>query len=272
MAKYPVEKWIEEAVKDPEKGNASGFALCHCEGAMRKEVHSIKFGGQIQWTVKDLAKVFNSKAEEFAEPLAGSQLFELQVFYGRDESEGTKNFRVTGALNLDGLGTEGPSEKGMLHQGMRHLEAATKMVFEKDALLFNTMSGVIKTLSDNYREATTELKDATKIVHELVQEKITADDERERKRLEYERSTAERSKWIGMVPPLANQLTGREIFPTETAKAALLDSIGDSLDESQIAALAGILKPEQMALLSGIMADRVKRLNEKNRQGGNNGQ
>jgi hypothetical protein len=260
--KQTLESWIEEAVTDAEKDKpCSGFVLVHVAGA-ESEIDGIKFGSKA-WTAEDLASRFMHKAQSYSQELSGAQYFKLLAFYGEKEAGASHPFKVDGEIFHDGMSSEDASPKGMFAQAMRHTEAITRLTYEKDGMLFAQMGAVIKTLAENYKDASHELRDATQIVHELVREKIQRESDNEMKRLEYERGTSERRALMGMVPPALNQLTGREIFPQGYADTKLLDTIGDSLDEDQIAKLATVLKPEQMALIANRFASKLQKVREE---------
>ena len=63
-------------------------------------------------------------------------------------------------------------------------------------------------------------------------------------KLQFERDTEERRKWLNFAPPLINTLLGRDIFPQSTADTPLVESIAESLTEADIMKLASSLKPE----------------------------
>lgn len=263
-SKHTLESWFNDVARDDQKeGQLTAVALMFCVNASRKEVYTLKLGSR-EWTTADLAKFMRNKAESYAAEMSGSQQFELQAFYGgRSEPEANKLFRVAGELDLDGLQTEGPTKEGMFQQGMRHLEAATQACYAKDKVVFEQMSKVIDVLSSRFSEASHELNDATKLVRELVQEKIISEDERETKRLQFQRATDERKAMLRLLPPLANTISGKEIFPQSTADSALIESIEESLSEEQIMALSGILKPEQMGLLMARFEKKLKKTREE---------
>lgn len=266
MATQSIQSWIEEVANDPAKSKpCTGFALSHVVGTTRKEVDSVLFGSK-SWTTEELAKRFKYKADNHASELPGVQYFELAAFYGTTEAQAFKTFRINGALEYDGISSEGPTGQGMFQQGMRHLEAMTQATFRKDAHMFETMKEVVDIVTKRYHEASVELRDATQIVNQLVREKIESEVKQDKERLEYERSTQERKMWLGLLPPLANTITGREIFPQSFADSKMVEAIIDSLDEEQIAQLGGILKPEQMAIFANRATNRLRQLREKREQ------
>jgi hypothetical protein len=80
--------------------------------------------------------------------------------------------------------------------------------------------------------------------------------------MEYERSTAERKKLMGFIPPLVNTVTGKEIFPQATSDTALVETITESLTEEQVQQLMGILPAE----LAGPLANRMLQHMEKKKR------
>jgi hypothetical protein len=83
-------------------------------------------------------------------------------------------------------------------------------------------------------------------------------------RLQYERATGERAKWMGLLPAAINGITGKEIIPQGTADTQLLETIAESLDEEGILKLAnsGAIKPEIIPLIMKRFTQIIQRKRE----------
>lgn len=264
MARQTIEQWIHEVLTDPDKnGPCTAIALVHRVGVKEQELHSTKLGGR-QWDAKGLAKMFLSKAENYASELPGVQTFNLLAFYGdRSEWEAIKPFMVNGEADTGGLATEGPTKEGFLQQCMRHTEAMTQMALRNNQAVMQAMQGMMEQVVRENMSLRRENQEATTIVRDAVIRLTESKEDRAMKRAEYERKTAERQQWLSFGPALINAILGREVFPQASADTALVDMIANSLEEDDLQKLAasGVIKPH----LLGPLAQRMAQTLEKRR-------
>jgi hypothetical protein len=108
-----------------------------------------------------------------------------------------------------------------------------------------------------------ENRDAFAIVKEMLMKQSLDDHKLRKERLEYERSTKERAKWMTFLPALVNSLAGREIFPQGTADTALVESIADALPPEAMGQIAAMLPPEVMGVIAGRLTEIVERKNRE---------
>lgn len=265
MARQTLDQWIREALVDPDKdGRCTSMALVHISGphAAEKEIHTIRFGSKPQ-EPRELAALFRGKAESYAAETTGVQTFCVLAFYdNRTEPQARKPLMVHGENDYGGLATEPPTKEGQTMQGMRHMEAVIQLAFRQTQMLFDASNQTTKALLDQNRQLMQENRDSFEIVKELMIKQIEGNHKHEMEALEYQRRTTERSKWLGMAPALVNSLVGKNIFPQGSADTALIDSIMDSLDETSIQQLAGIIKPEVWAPLASRMSERLRQRRE----------
>lgn len=268
MAKHTVEKWIQEALTDTEKeGACTAMSLVHMiAGAGKQEIHTIKITAAKKWTAKDLHSVFRGKAEGFAAELPGVQTFALLAFYdNRSEPEAKKPFTIQGEQDFGGTGgTEGPNTAGMLAQGMRHSEAVIQMSFRQSAMLFEIMRGALQELGQTNRQLMVENRDAYTIVQKIMLEQGDRRHVHNLELLEKQNAQQQKKMLMALAPPLINTLTGKEVFPQATSDTALLDAIGDRLDETTVRQLAasGVIPQDIMGLLMARFGERLKKKRE----------
>jgi hypothetical protein len=243
-----LESWIKDAVTDDDKeGHITMLACVHIShGAERDEIHAVRFSGKT-WTAKELARLFRGKAEAYAQNIPGMQGFALLAFYGgRDEAEAKHRFNVMGEGEYgdDGVGiTEGPDAKGLLGQGMRHLEIATQTMMRQTAIVLDASNRTIAALTDQNEKLMRENHEALSVVKEIVMSQVQSQQEFKMKQMDHLRSTEERKKWLTFAPALINSLLGREVFPQSTADTSLVETIAEALSEKDIQQLAGSLPP-----------------------------
>lgn len=258
MAKQSLESWIHEAMVDPEKDKPiSQITLVHIAGS-ENEIHSVKFGSK-QWTPAELSTLFRHKAESYSQELSGVQTFALLAFYGgTTEQQARHPFVVSGATDFQ-LTTENADAKGITQQSMRHLEVQAQMYSRGQAVIIDAQQRLIETLTRNALEDRRENRELIGILKDVVLTQATNNHEHKMKELEYERSSAERKKWIGFLPGLVNNILGKEVFPQSTADTALLETIADNLTPDQLEKLGSTLKPEVL----GPIAERFSKHFEK---------
>jgi len=266
MAKQTLDQWIREALLDETKdGKCTAFALVHIAGK-EVEVHVQKLGSK-PWDPKELALIFRKKAEDHCSDIAGMQTFNLLAFYGgRNECQARRPFTVHGEQSADQaqLMTEGPTPQGIVQQSMRHNEALMQLALRHSASMVEASSRMIDRLTAQNEKLSNDVMEATAIVREIAFERQDVADERKMKRLEFQRSTEERKKWLSFGPALVNSVLNREVFPQATADSSLIDTIVDSLSEDDIMKLggSGIIKPEIWGPLAQRMAASLKRRRE----------
>lgn len=261
MKRQTLDQWVRECLLDPDKdGKCTAMTLVHMQGQAEKELHTVRFGPK-PWDPKELAALFRGKAESYAAEMMGTQTFNLLAFYAdRGEPQARKPMLIHGETDHHGM-TEPPTKEGQTMQGMRHMEAVIQLAFRQTAMLFESSQSTITQLVQQNGTLMRENRESFEMMKELMIRQIQTDDERIMKRLEYERKTAERSKWLGMAPALVNTLSGRDIFPQANADTALIDAVVDSIDEEGISKLSTIIKPEVWAPLASRMAKRLQMRN-----------
>ena len=264
MARQTIEQWIHEALTDPDKQKpCSAIALVHRQGVRELELHTTKLGDRV-WDPRALAKMLQSKAENYAAELPGVQTFNLLAFYGGDAQwEAIKPFNVNGAEEYPGMATELPTKDGFLQQAMRHTEAMTQMCLRQMAAMTGQISTMFEQVTRENMSLRKENQEAVLIVRDAIMKMSESREESEMKRLQFARASDERRQWLAFGPALINSLLGREVFPQNNADTALLEAITNSLteDDMQKLAMSGIIKPH----LLGPLTQRMSKILESKR-------
>ena len=258
-----LDMWIREALSDPDKdAKCSMISLVHMVGSQEKEIHTTKFSPGKAWDEKELADMFRSKANGYAQDLPGIQTFQLLAFYGdKTVPQAFQPFTVNpGEQNAHlGLGTEAPTETGKIQQMMRWNDQLLSQVYRRQAVLDEHSMRIIDRLATHNERLTHENQDAYTIVKEMLMEKALNEHNRKMELAKFERETGERRKWLSFAPVLVNTVLGREIFPQSTADTVLIETLADSVTEDEIKMLSQFLKPE----IAGPLAARMDAYMEK---------
>jgi hypothetical protein len=261
-SRQTLEQWIHEALTDLDKLKpCSALSLVHRAGVREQEIHTTQLGTR-QWNAQELAKMFLGKAENYAAELPGTQTFNLLAFYGGNPQwEAIKPFMVAGQEELPGLSTEAPTKEGLVQQAMRHTEAMTQAMMRQTQVLTGAMNQMFEQVVRENLNLRRENQEATVIVRDAMLQLTGNREDSAMKRLEFERASAERAKWLSFGPAFVNTLLGREVFPQSTADSALIDTIADNISEDDIQKLAatGVIKPEVWGPLAARMAKSLER-------------
>ncbi len=268
-----LDKWIADAINDPDKDGRkiSQIMLVHMQGTQQQELHTFKFAG-VQTTPKELADMFRGKAETYSQDLEGRQMFQLLAYYGTAESEARHPFVVQKAADptAGGLMTEPPDATGQTMQMMRHKESAHTaisgllgQVYARQQAMDNHSLRMIEQLSTMNNHLTAENFQNFGMIKELLF-KLADDTHKQRMdEMQFQRASETRKKLIGMVPALANTLTGREVFPLAAEDTAIVESVAENITEKQIEGLMQLGLPPE---LLGMLASRVQKHLAKKRE------
>jgi hypothetical protein len=248
-----LEQWIREARADLEQeGPLRALQLVHKIGSTDEEVCTKRVGNM---TDKDLADMFQAKAETNAQDLSGMQMYGLLAMYGENGTpSGRLPFAVRGKLDYseEGNATEEPNERGKTQQGMRLLEIICQQAFGERKQLMQWMSNITEQTQRHNIELQRENREAFGIMKEVMFTEAKRQADNKLQLLAFERETAERQKWLKLLPAIANNVLGREIFPQGTEDTVLVESVIEKLDPSgdEFHKLAAVLPAEIMAPLA----------------------
>lgn len=255
MARKTISQWIQEAFTDPDKtGKVSRFTLVHKVGVGDDEVHTTRLdAGGRQWTAEELGGMFDGKARVFCQDMQGVQTFQLRAYYGtasEPEAKYTFLVNVSPEMFSSGLATEAPTNEGRMQQKMRHDEMLMQQVYRRQQQLDDHSLRLIDVLSNRVTGLMSENADAFNIVKELIAARETRQHEITMKQLEFMRSSEERKVFLRFLPPLLNQVIGREVFPVGTEDTALIEAAAEAISPDDFMKLAAVIKkPELMGPL-----------------------
>ncbi len=254
--------WIRETLlEEIDDKQCSMIALVHMQGQLQKELHTVKFAKGKNPTPEELARLFKSKAEAYAQDLPGVQTFQLLGFYGSDQPQAFQPFTVTPAAG-EGMYSEAPTEQGRLGQSMRHADMLIGQVYRRQDQMDAMSLRMIELQNNIIVKLTHENHEAHEITKNILMEKALDNHNHVMKQLEHQRSTAERQKWMTYLPALVNTVLGREVFPISTQDTALVEGIADAMTEEDVMKLAAVLPPTMM----GPLAMRMTQFMEKKKK------
>lgn len=270
MARQTLRQFIAECLLVAEKQDlygikkCSGFALVHDRNGTQFELKVIKIGAR-QWDPKELADILESTADTFAGGVPGVQQFQVLAFF--DDQSQPQSFypfrRNGGDAEQAGLMTEPPTQAGLMGQLMRLFEANTRTSHHYAASTFATMERVIVRLDQRCALLEEEQHDTIELTKELIFQRASDEHGRKIAILELEEKAKTKEAIVRLLPPLANRVFGKEVFPQATADSAIIDQMAESLTQDQIVKLNGILTPQQWGLLADRLVQSLEKKAEK---------
>ncbi len=265
-----LEGWIREAMivdASSHGGPITAIALVHMKGMSQDEIYTARFGGTPQ-EPRELSELFQHKAESYAQDLSGTQTFCLIAFYNNSNEPGAKHpFAVTSQQDFSNdLVTEGPNGTGVLQQMMRHYEVQTQATFKKDGMLTEALLRTVGEQNLTITALLRENREALELAKVAVLQYAANEHEHKMKEKEYERATLERQMFFKYLPPLANTILGKEVFPVGTEDTAIIEAIAESLTEDQAKKLAENLPPTVVGIIFNRLEKSMKTKQLKNAQ------
>lgn len=265
-----LERWIRQQMNLNRKdGPLVRLDLVHMGASKQPILFSEEIGSGAD--SQDLASRIMQEAENDAEGLGGVQRYDVQGFFEKAKTaKAHHRFRLHVAdeyqSDSDGYGSEPANAKGHLSQLMRHNEA---MFRQTTAYSFDMMRTLAKenehlrkrceTLEGKFHEQAEAYEELISLQHERELETYKA--QRKEERMDEALSTL---KMIG--PTLVNRLTGKKILPENASpEAAAIDEFMETLDQEQIQKLTTVLKPQQMAVVFGLLEQKLAKDEEKSK-------
>ncbi len=251
-------------MSDPDKeGSCIALSLVHMVGASDKEIHTVRLIGKALLH-RDLADLFQKKADAYSQDLPGVQTFCLLAFYGDNDKEPQARhpFTVTGDLGLgdgSGLLTEPPTQNGLLQQMMRHTESMVQLTYRATAQVQDTLIRSNDSQARQIHDLQEENYRMLEVLKTYILDRENHRHDHEMKELEYQRSSAERQKWLALAPSLVNQILGKQIFPQNTEDSALIEAAAEHLSREDMQKLAAKLPQEIMLPLLKRFEGHVKK-------------
>lgn len=229
--KQSLAEWIREAMTDTEKsGPCVAIACVHKNGTTEREIDAVRFGGRT-WKEEDLAARFEGKAESYSQDLLGLQEFCLFAFYGDSkQSEAAHPFTIQGQNGVEaGFGTFTPDAKGQTMQRMAFDQSLVQLCYRQTAIIFEQNARMIELLGGKLSAALDDNHDLFDLAKEMILKAADKEHEHRMAELQFMQSADTRKKLLAMAPALANQFTGKEIFPQSMADTAIIEGILDKL-------------------------------------------
>jgi hypothetical protein len=272
-----IAKWLVECLTDevtgPDGRRADLAYVAVCHSPSDKEILTLPLKGKSldQAGCLHLAETLYGRCESDAEGLSGRQRYVLYAFYeglGASWSR-RKPIEVNGHIvnSFGDHSTEPATPEGRFAQRMRQDEAHSQLLIHGNAQLIQQTLNYGTLMADRAERAETRNAEMFLKFQELVMEMMTAQDERERKRLEYERNSKLMEQAAKLAPLLLNTFTGKEIIPQSAADTAILEGLAEALDEESVQKVVAAIGDRVPAPVMGLVFQRLGELAEAKKRG-----
>lgn len=262
--RVPLEAVVRRMLTTDNEGACTRIAVLHVVDSGSKEVevfHAGPFVGS-KWTPELFTKNVIERTQVFAQDMPNVQQFRIVAFYGgRTEIEDHHYFNVNNASQNMGTFTEGPDERGIKAQTMRHVEGLAQMYMRGNSHLSEVQARTIEAMAHERETLRRENFDMMNIFKEMMIEKVNQNHEHEMKRISAKRAADLQNQLLKLVPAFANTITGRDIIPQSTEDTAIVEMFAESVKPEQLGMLISVLPPE----LAGVLVSRFKKHEDKKR-------
>jgi hypothetical protein len=241
-----LEQWIADALVDGDKdGEISAITLQHHIGSKTTEIHGVRFQNSKKWTARELAQLFQAKADGYAQDLPGGQYFTLEAFYAdRPEPQAKHPFEVIGQPDFAGLISEKPDAAGVVGQSMKHLEFQHREMNIMMRHLIDTLAQTNLAQAERLKDQEGELRDSYNALRQLMLGRLTEEHEFKLKEAKVQRENDMWGKLFEYGPLLLDAVTGGKLIPTAKKDTMLIDAMVRSVPVDKLQALVTSLPPE----------------------------
>lgn len=263
LARNPLTEWLRQRLSDPDApGPCAKLVLMYDRANLEEEVQSTKFSAGTQWKPEELADKYYNIAQDHVKDDKGIEhSFRLLAFFEEPVADGTKlehvktkRFKLTPwGQDVEFINDE-PTARGAQAQGMRLTEQIVQGTFK---LLSQTMGSAAHE-TQILREQNMKLFE---MMQGLMVKIAETEDEREMRRLNFERETKERAQWLSYAPVLVNTILGKDVFPQNIVDTKIIEAAAEHLSEEDLQQLASKL-PQH---LWGPLAARLEQVLKEKR-------
>jgi hypothetical protein len=261
-----IEAWIKQHVLYPDKnlhGSCSKVVLRHLNLERKPQGDVASFavrleGGAEEDSLYPLLHKIADAAQGDADNLnQGVQSYAVYAYYPSDTGfVPRKLFRVSPSdveIQRDLSPTEPPTEKGLVSQTQRHLEAVLRTATMTTAHLFTTMQAEMRRLAEMNEKFGSQQIDFLVLMQDLTDNahKRRLDERKEETSLAMKESAL--SKLESLLPVIINRIAGQPVLPTEDPSLMLMANLLENLTEAQQTAFYTSLSDAQKMTLAEIL-------------------
>src|SRR5579864_679352 len=235
-------EWLEEAINDKEDGKVKcdAVAVIHYVGEQQTVIDKITLGGAL--SVKDIAQRFDKKVAQYVHDLPGQQTCALLAFYdGSQDPAARLPFTRMGQITYPNGATESPTDRGLVQQLMRHLEAKESTLLTAQRQMVDGFSQLLTRVMDQNTALAAEAErlrgenaDAYRIISETTMGAAERSLDRDMALIEKRKSEILQAKLVEWLPALTNTILQKKVFPENTEDSAIINGLIEAMGPEQI--------------------------------------
>lgn len=262
--------WMLQHVAFPDKklhGRCDKIVLRHLNIERKNQGDVAAFPVKLEEGAEDEIQPLLSQISEAAQSDAndlksGVQLYAVYAYFTLDKSYSVRKlFRVSAEeeMERDAMPTEQPTEKGLVAQTMRHLEAVMRHSTISSSMQLQTMQRENARLSEMNERFSQQQVDFLVLMQDLMNDatKRRLAEKREEAGLAMKSEAIE--KLSALAPVIINRIAGKPILPEPDKSFMLINALLENLSDDQQQSLMGMLSDSQKMVLAETMTEYEKR-------------
>lgn len=280
-----IEAWVRQHVAFPDK-KLHGAAGCHkvvlkhvnIERKPQGDVGSfavrLEEGAEDEGIDPLLHKIADAAQSDADNLNQGLQTYAIFAYYPGDQGYvPRKFFRVSPSdveVQRDLAPSEPPTEKGLVSQTQRHLEAVLRTTSITQAQLFQTMQHELRRMAELNEKYAGQQIEFMVVVQDMID---NAHGRRLQERGEEAKLALQESalaKLEALVPVIINRIAGKQVLPEEDRSLMLMANLLENLSEEQQRSFLGGLSDAQKISFAEVIAEYEKKkdkyLNQKDKR------
>lgn len=254
--KPKIERFLRSAVYDEEEP-FTGFHINHCPSGGKPSPVKRRTFAEPQGVedVETVADEIVQVTTDDATGMGGVQRYQVIPLFG-GKAKGRLMIRVEGYSDgeFDEFDSEGPSNRGLVAQQMRHNEALIKSshaafggIMTQMQRLLMSQSQHIEKLLEQRMEDFKAIEEAQSAKHEREMEMLQLAGKEERNAKLFEQGSL-------LLPAIVNRIGGKKLLPEKaTPEMTMLKGFVESVTPEQFNKLLGIFQPGQQIALVELM-------------------
>jgi hypothetical protein len=265
-----IEQWIRKEVAFPDKklrGKCEKVVLRHLSVDKKAQGDVGTFPVRLEEGAEDeiaplLHQIAEAAQNDANDIRQGVQSYAVYAYFTIDRNYcPRKIFRVSAEEEMDRSvePSEGPTEKGLVAQTMRHLEAVMRSATITSSMQLQTMQRENVRLADMNERFAQQQVDSLILMQDLMNDatKRRLAERREESGLAMKEEAM--SKLAALVPVVINRIAGKSVLPEEDRSFMLMSALLENLTEDQQAHFYSSLSDAQKITLAEVLGEYEKR-------------
>jgi hypothetical protein len=257
-----IRDWVlrEVAYPDTKRGKCAKVIVRHLNLERKPNGDVIALPVKLEEGAEDeieplLAQIAEAAQQDATDANSGVQTYAIYAYYSNDSSYvPRKIFRVAADTEFerDLAPSEPPTEKGLVAQSMRHVEAVMRHATISTGMQIQSMQRENQRLAEMVERFSAQQLDLMVLLQDTMNDatKRRLAERREEANLAIKEEAL--SKVSALLPAIVNRISGKQVLPEEDPGIMLLSSLFESMTDEQQNQLMSMLSPAQKMSLAEV--------------------